>query len=337
MRGVSVLLMTLVTAGQALGQGFETVGSRALGMGGAFVAVADDATAAYWNPAGLPTGAFFSLLVDHTLTRTRLDPAQPDAPGADGMGTIVAMSTNAVALSYYRLRVNQIERAILPGASFDPVQRDQWGEATVRSVVTHNVALTSAQMVYEGVSVGSTVRYVYGSYGTGLGNPHSTTGSWLHQAASLTQRGNHKVDLDVGVKLGTQMVQVGLVARNLLQPELKAPDGSAFRLNRQVRAGLAIRPGGRLVVAADVDLSRLHTGYGERRNLAVGAEHWFGEWLGIRGGARVNLEDAAHDHRVVGAFGVSLALTFGVYLDAQLTRGSDQTERGWSIAGRVGF
>lgn len=29
------------------------VGARALGMGGAFVGVADDATAAYWNPAGL--------------------------------------------------------------------------------------------------------------------------------------------------------------------------------------------------------------------------------------------------------------------------------------------
>ena len=29
------------------------VGARALAMGGAFYAVADDATAAYWNPAGL--------------------------------------------------------------------------------------------------------------------------------------------------------------------------------------------------------------------------------------------------------------------------------------------
>ncbi|MEK9145434.1 MAG: PorV/PorQ family protein, partial [Elusimicrobiota bacterium] len=29
------------------------VGARALGMGGAFYAIADDATAAYWNPAGL--------------------------------------------------------------------------------------------------------------------------------------------------------------------------------------------------------------------------------------------------------------------------------------------
>ena len=29
------------------------VGARALGMGSSFVSVADDATAAYWNPAGL--------------------------------------------------------------------------------------------------------------------------------------------------------------------------------------------------------------------------------------------------------------------------------------------
>jgi len=32
----------------------EGIGARALAMGGAYVAVADDATANYWNPAGLP-------------------------------------------------------------------------------------------------------------------------------------------------------------------------------------------------------------------------------------------------------------------------------------------
>jgi hypothetical protein len=35
------------------GSGDQWVGARALGMGGAFLAVADDATAAFWNPAGL--------------------------------------------------------------------------------------------------------------------------------------------------------------------------------------------------------------------------------------------------------------------------------------------
>ena len=36
---------------------FESTGERALGMAGAFVGVADDATATYWNPSGLASGA----------------------------------------------------------------------------------------------------------------------------------------------------------------------------------------------------------------------------------------------------------------------------------------
>ena len=70
---------------------------------------------------------------------------------------------------------------------------------------------------------------------------------------------------------------------------------------------------------------------------AIAAVSLFGMWLGLRGGARVNLEDIDDDSGVVGAFGLSVALTSGVYVDAQLTRGRDEVERGWTIAGRVGF
>jgi len=60
-----VLLAGLVPAPAGAQVPVETSGgTRALGMGGAFSAVADDATAAWWNPAGLS-----SLLADGVIGR----------------------------------------------------------------------------------------------------------------------------------------------------------------------------------------------------------------------------------------------------------------------------
>src|SRR5438552_15283744 len=47
----AVCLVSMATCLRA--QTFDQLGERAQGMGGAFVAVADDASAIYWNPAGL--------------------------------------------------------------------------------------------------------------------------------------------------------------------------------------------------------------------------------------------------------------------------------------------
>ena len=335
-RSLTLLLgLSFLTATPSPAQVFESVGTRATGMAGAFVAVADDATAAYWNPAGLPTGAFFSILVDHTDSERWVDRARADSPAADQAGTIISLSTNAVAFSYYRLRINQIERAPLPEASDGPARKDQKGEATLRSVLTHNVAVTGAQLLYPGVSLGTTFRYVRASVGLAPGDPALPTSDLRRQTEDLVTRAENKVDFDLGLMLGTETVRVGVVARNLLQPTIGTPDGGSLRLDRQIRAGVGIRALAGLLVAVDVDLSRLETVSGDQRNLAVGAEHWFGGWLGIRGGARVNLED--DDPQAVGAFGLSLALTPGMCLDGQVTRGRDSVERGWGIAGRVGF
>ncbi len=56
MKRLITLLAVLTISVSALysnGLSLNSIGTRALGMGGAFVGLADDATAIYWNPAGL--------------------------------------------------------------------------------------------------------------------------------------------------------------------------------------------------------------------------------------------------------------------------------------------
>jgi hypothetical protein len=66
-------------------------------MGGAFTAVADDATATWWNPAGLAGGAYFSAILEY---------AHPtDRPGEGLRG--VSLGFPALGLSYYRLPPGQ--------------------------------------------------------------------------------------------------------------------------------------------------------------------------------------------------------------------------------------
>ena len=53
LRAVTIIVVGLMMPAQALALEFVTVGPRAMGMGGAGVAVTTDALATYWNPAGL--------------------------------------------------------------------------------------------------------------------------------------------------------------------------------------------------------------------------------------------------------------------------------------------
>src|SRR6516162_9957292 len=81
------------TALAARAQTADAIGIRAQGMGGAFTAVADDATATWWNPAGLATGPFFNAILE--------------AGDDHHLGTSVAIPS--LGLSYYRLRISQMQ------------------------------------------------------------------------------------------------------------------------------------------------------------------------------------------------------------------------------------
>src|SRR4029453_2854832 len=96
MRIHSFALSVLVSIwpASAAAQTFGGIGVRAEGMGGAFVAVADDASAVYWNPAGIATGSTFDFQI------SRVD-------REIGSGFLVAATLPVVGLSYYRTHTVQ--------------------------------------------------------------------------------------------------------------------------------------------------------------------------------------------------------------------------------------
>lgn len=96
---LAAALLAMVVPGAAIAQTMP--GTRAAGMAGAFVAVADDASAVYWNPAGVATGSFVSAIVQigqQVLERPspQLSTNQRDTAG------MVALSATAFGLAYYR-------------------------------------------------------------------------------------------------------------------------------------------------------------------------------------------------------------------------------------------
>jgi hypothetical protein len=319
---VAVSAMGLFSPEPAGAQAFEALGTRAQGLGGAFVAVADDATAVYWNPAGLASGPFFSLVVDYGSLERGADAEGRQAGGAafqDG-STVIALATLPVGVSYYRLETYAVDAAA-PG-----------GTRGVSALVTDSVGVTLVQSLGNVLDVAGTLKYVHGSAGHGVAIPATDP---LDEAQVLARDGSNTFDVDVGALAAFGRVRLGVVARNLFSPSFDAPDGTPLELPVQVRVGAAYVPSERLTLALDGDLTRTPAVTGDRRDIAAGAETWWAQRrLGVRGGLRVN---TAGDARPVGSVGASVGVFRGFWVEGQFTGGASESDRAWSVAARVGF
>ena len=109
------------------------IGVRAAGMGRAFTAVADDASAIYWNPGALASGAFVSLVLD----RNDMDQSS---------GMLLALGAPPVALGYYRTET---------AGSVEGSDR----------LVAYHTGITLVQSIGHSLAVGGTVKWVHGSAG----------------------------------------------------------------------------------------------------------------------------------------------------------------------------
>lgn len=343
LRRASGLLWCLLAVGGApvlAGAQVADLGSRAQGMAGAFVAVADDASAVYWNPAGLGGALVVGAVFDES--RQRVEPGQTPETSVEGAeafrsdGRLFAAALPPLGLSYYRVRHSGVQAGT---AEVPPDGREVEGRrVSFRTLETRQFGVTLLQALADGVVVGTTVRLVSGGVSRAEARRSAAWPELADEAASLDAGGERHVDLDAGLMVNSGSVRLGLVVHNLRQPAFSFPDGGGgVTLPRHARVGVAYGAGwpgsARLVVAVDADLTRATALGPDRRDVAAGVEGWgFDRRIGVRGGVRVSTVDGA---RPVGTAGVSLGVTSALYVDAHVARGGDGAGRAWSVSGRI--
>lgn len=238
------------------------VGARALGMGGAFVGAATDATAAYWNPAGL---SFVDKVEITTIHAT-----QSSIQTYDFFN--VAFNTNKAgtyAASYIRLSVDEIPVTSAAGPTVLTTTSDieqvlllsgGWRFAKRYAVGTtikllKNDVYTASAFGY-GSDIGFLVKPVR-QLGVGLSIRDFTGGSyvkWKGTPTSPTQK------IAPSVKFGLSYIQ---------------------ELGKRVNSVGATVPTSTLTVNADVDTLYVSK---QLNKYHFGAEYWYRQFVALRGG-----------------------------------------------------
>jgi hypothetical protein len=282
-------------------QSFGGVGTRAEGMGGAFVAVADDASAAYWNPAGIATGAIFDL----------------QAAGGES-NLFIGAALPMLGASYYRTR----GLSGLPTVSSSPDRQTKGsGEVPVRTLKTTNFGVTVVQTIVPGVVIGTTARILRG----GVDEFDTRT----------------TVDLDAGAMVSAWNMRFGLTARNLREPEFHVEEGVVrLKRHFRVGGALAPRSlptgvHGPFTVAVDADLTKTWGVRGARRHAAAGGEYWLAQGVvGVRAGARWSTLGTSN---MAYSGGLTLRLPRSIHIEGQMTNGSAFDGDEWNVGARITF
>ncbi len=304
-------------------------------MAGAFVGIADDATAVYWNPAGLATGALASFTFDYGIDETFSDVPEALRAGHRATAGIIALSVPPLGLTYYRMGEYA---ATPPEAGVTNAEGREEGRRSLQAVVTTTVGATVLQSITDYLVVGATLKLVRGEAARG-----SVAGAdsreALSEAGRLPRREETTGDVDVGAMLAIGHVRAGVVARNLTTPAFDLDEtGRVVQLDQQVRIGAGWGSGwpgnSRVIVGVDADVTRRGAVDGERRDIAAGAEVWWArQRLGVRGGVRGS---TLGERRAAVSSGLSVGITSGVFLEAQAAVGAAD-ERAWNLGVRITF
>lgn len=247
-------------------------GARSLGMGSAYVAVSDDATAVYWNPAGLVRLRSRELQVQHAeqfggaVAHDVFTLAGPSRLGGFGAGLL-------------RLGVDGIKLTALedPARPAGPDNRPLVSQ--VVAATDYSLYLSYGRRLRPDLSLGASLKLVWRNLGAGSGNGYG-------------------IDLGALYTPGPALT-VGLTIRNLTRTRIAFDSGASDRISPSLLLGAAyIRPvpalGGRTVWSVSIHLGEEKSGVEDVQGVQAGVEYLFRDRLAFR----VGMEG---DHFTVGA------------------------------------
>jgi hypothetical protein len=290
-RAVAILVGLMIPA-QAMALEFVAVGPRAMGMGGAGVAVTTDALATYWNPAGLAMTQTVDIRIQgggqvidrlgiadavHDLetfstsdtSNANLARAQDIAARINSPGATVSINGSAGLyikghFGEHAFGVNVSDVATGGGFVATPVQAIQPGGPNTPISISGQMALLgleARQLAFSYAYAFSDKTFSFGVTGKilqGAAYRGSTTLTGGTDVSITDNFGKPTLSTAFGIDVGaiyrpSSWLRFGVVAKDINQPTFDTPGGGELKLGPQVRGGVAVNPYSSLTLTADVD------------------------------------------------------------------------------------
>ncbi|MFZ2960773.1 MAG: PorV/PorQ family protein [Candidatus Ozemobacteraceae bacterium] len=245
------------------------VGARALGMGSAFTAIADDSTAAFWNPAGLallekPEASFMhaNLTLDRSYNFFTYAHVLKDSAGK---------SKGTVAISHMRFGVDGI-----------PETRES-SNAVGQPATRADGSYVAGENVYIFSYFDDTETNTFGTYARKLADKFYGGVNVKSLKQSLFTNSADSWGLDLGFLYeATKKSTFGLSIRDIGESlAWNTPSGQKDRIPVTTTFGTAFKPNDRLTLA--LDLNKVQDMDAKFR---AGAEYWFKDLAALRLGSQ---------------------------------------------------
>jgi hypothetical protein len=280
------------------------VGSKALAMGGAFTATADDASALYWNPAGIAKQAQTQVAFSHVewLVGTSFNWA-----GA----TIRLNDANVVGISLTQLDYGEEPVTTI---AFPDGDGNRWSASDLAA------GLSYARNITDRFTIGGTVKYVSQKIS-------SVSASAFAVDIGLLFRTQFR-DMRLGMSISNFGTEMKLDGKDLLRQIDLAPDLSgnnrqttallrtdAWTLPLLFRVGLAMdainTERQRLTVAVDALYPN-----DNKQSVNVGGEYSWNGMISVRGGYKaLGLADSEEGLTLGGGLRYQMSRSIGASLD----------------------